>query len=159
MTRCPTCGGALEESSESPSFCHLCGARPPDVPLETGGGWGRRPLAEQDVFDLSGRGAVDGRSSTHAGWVEVDRIHRLAWDGFTPADWASLARIYAELDGWAGDLDGPRWFGSPERPPFLVASVEPPGLQVSGRLDEARWCAWDAAFRASLRSLPVLDPE
>jgi hypothetical protein len=50
------------------------------------------------------------------------------------------------------------WFGTDEEaPPFLWASVEPPGLQVYGVLPLTSWNDWDAAFRAAVETagLPV----
>ena len=45
----------------------------------------------------------------------------------------------------------PWWFGDDEDfPPFLRASVEPTGLQVSGILPEADWLAWDERFRCAV---------
>jgi hypothetical protein len=39
-------------------------------------------------------------------------------------------------------------------PPFLRASVEPPGLQVHGVLPEADWRAWDERFQEAAAGLP-----
>jgi hypothetical protein len=47
------------------------------------------------------------------------------------------------------------WFGDKEDlPPFLRASVVPPGLQVYGILPEADWRAWDERFRTEAAGLP-----
>lgn len=87
--------------------------------------------------------------------VEVERVYSLDWDRFDEGHWQSLARIYAELPGAVRDHDGPMWFGDDEDfPPFLWASVEPPGLQVHGVLPEADWWAWDERFRALADGLP-----
>lgn len=93
--------------------------------------------------------------------VEVERIYRFAWDRFAPSDWDALARSYEGLPGALGWSTGgvPFWFGDDEDvPPFLSASVEPPGLQVFGVLPEADWHAWDGRFRAETAGLPARDP-
>ena len=47
------------------------------------------------------------------------------------------------------------WFGQDEEhPPFLWASVEPPGLQVYGVVRAVDWQLWDATFRESIAELP-----
>jgi hypothetical protein len=52
-------------------------------------------------------------------------------------------------------VDAPWWFGDDEDvPPFLVASVEPTGLQVYGVPPEADRRAWDERFRETVGGLP-----
>ncbi|HJL40642.1 MAG TPA: hypothetical protein RMG48_05005 [Myxococcales bacterium LLY-WYZ-16_1] len=89
--------------------------------------------------------------------LEVDRVYRLDFDRFTKVDWDNLMDIYRSLPGWIPTDDLPRWFRrDEEQPPFLSASVEPPGLQVSGQLVRGEWEAWDRQFRASASALPQL---
>ncbi|WP_337176683.1 hypothetical protein [Paludisphaera sp.] len=92
--------------------------------------------------------------------VEVERIYGFDWGRFGAADWDALARSYEGLPGglrWSPD-GLPMWFGDDEDlPPFLTASVEPPGLQVFGVLPEADWLAWDARFLAATAGLPARD--
>ena len=74
--------------------------------------------------------------------VEVERIYGLDWDRFGEEDWRALTRIYEGQPGAYRLREGPMWFGDDEDlPPFLRASVEPPGLQVDGVLPEAEWRA------------------
>ena len=88
--------------------------------------------------------------------VEVERIYCLDGDRFDGDQWRALERIYEDLPGTFRISDGPMWFGDDEDlPPFLWASVEPPGLQVYGILPEADWWAWDERFRSAIGGLPV----
>lgn len=111
----------------------------------------RRPLEPADVLD-HGDEVADGDRL-----LEVDRVYRFDWDAFSEADREALERAYRELPGWIGYGDGARWFALVDEPPYLCASVEPPGLQVVGVIPTRLWAAWDAAFRA-LVVLPVLPP-
>ena len=87
--------------------------------------------------------------------VEVERVYCLDWDRFHEDHWRALERIYEGLPGSLRLRDGPMWFGDDEAlPPFLWASVEPPGLQVYGVLPEADWRAWDEQFRSAIGGLP-----
>ena len=87
--------------------------------------------------------------------VEVERVYGLDWDRFDDHHWEALARVYERLPGVLRHRDGPMWFGDDEDvPPFLSASVEPPGLQVHGVLPEADWSAWDQRFRTEAAGLP-----
>jgi hypothetical protein len=94
---------------------------------------------------------IDGLSCL----VEVERIYCLNWDGFDDDHWQALTRVYEGLPGAVRYQDVPWWFGDDEDlPPFLWASVEPPGLQVYGVLPEADWWAWDEHFRVAAAGLP-----
>lgn len=94
---------------------------------------------------------IDGLSCQ----VEIERIYELDWDRFNEGHWQDLAGIYEGLPGAVRYRDGPMWFGDDEDvPPFLWASVEPPGLQVYGILPEADWRAWDERFRTVAVGLP-----
>jgi len=87
--------------------------------------------------------------------VEVERIYCFAFDHFGEREWLVLDAIYRRLPGDCRESRGPVWwwFGTDEEsPPFLSASVEPPGLQVYGILPLASWVQWDAAFRAALEA-------
>jgi hypothetical protein len=86
-----------------------------------------------------------------SGFVFVDGTYAFDWDAWGDEHWAELDRIYRDLPGWVGPSD--------DRPPALSASVEPPGLQVSGRLPTEDWRAWDAAFFARIQHLPGRDED
>lgn len=88
--------------------------------------------------------------------VEVERVYGLDWDRFGDRHCQGLARVYEGLPGAVRLREVPWWFGDDEDvPPFLWASVVPPGLQVYGVLPEADWRAWDERFRSSACGLPV----
>lgn len=89
----------------------------------------------------------------------VERVYCLRFNEFKPEHWERLQRIYESLPGWAGvgEHGCPCWFGSSSSPPFLVASVEPSGLQVSGSLPERDWSRWHDVFLASLAALPTFE--
>src|SRR4051794_26068548 len=80
--------------------------------------------------------------------VEVERVYGLDWARIGEEHWRGLARLFEGLPGAVWHRDVPWWFGDDEdSPPFLRASVVPPGLKVSGILPEADWLAWDERFR------------
>lgn len=90
------------------------------------------------------------------GFVEVERVYCFDWDQFSASHWEELSLIYMSLPGAVRYLDMPWWFGEDEElPPFLSASVEPPGLQVYGVLPNVNWQAWDERFRFSAGELPM----
>ncbi|MDR3620627.1 MAG: hypothetical protein P4L85_14845 [Paludisphaera borealis] len=94
---------------------------------------------------------VDGLSCL----VEVERIYGFDWGRFEEDHWRELSRVYESLPGEVRLHAMPWWFGDDEDvPPFLSASVEPPGLQVYGVLPEADWWAWDEQFRSRAATLP-----
>jgi hypothetical protein len=94
------------------------------------------------------------------GLVLVDGTYAFDWDAWGDDHWAELDRIYRELPGWIGYDLVPWWFGpSHDRPPALWASVEPPGLQVAGRVRADDWRAWHAAFFARIQHLPGRDED
>ena len=82
--------------------------------------------------------------------VEVERIYCFDWARFDEEHRNGLSRLYESLPGAVRFRAIPYWFGDDEDvPPFLGASVEPPGLQVYGILPEADWLAWDERFRSA----------
>jgi hypothetical protein len=84
-------------------------------------------------------------------YVTVERVYELNFDAFTKAHWNELDRIERSLPGRYRINQVPMWFGSDElSPPYLLASVEPPGLQVYGVLSLHDWKEWDAAFQRAL---------
>ncbi len=94
---------------------------------------------------------IDGLSCR----VEVERVYGLEWGRFDDDHWRHLARIYEGLPGALRSRDGRMWFGDDEDfPPFLRASVDPPGLQVYGVLPEGDWRTWDERFRTAAAGLP-----
>ena len=91
--------------------------------------------------------------------VPVERVYCLRFHEFSSKQWEQLQSLYESLAGWAGvgEHGCPCWFGIGEHPPFLLASVEPSGLQVSGSLAPNDWSKWHEAFMACLRDLPTFE--
>ncbi|WP_461084877.1 hypothetical protein [Spirosoma flavus] len=69
--------------------------------------------------------------------------------------WDKLIGIYEQLEGWLGFGEGgafgekgiPYWFSYNTDEKYVDASVEPPGLQVAGLMDDDEWAVWAAAFK------------
>jgi hypothetical protein len=95
------------------------------------------------------------------GVVHVERLYCFDLDRFDQPEWDELERIYHRLPGAVQYLDEvPFWFGADVHcPPYLIASVEPSGLQVCGFLAESDWVAWDVQFRAEAAELPTFEVE
>jgi hypothetical protein len=88
--------------------------------------------------------------------VPVERVYCLRLNDFEAKQWEQLMRIYESLPGWVGvgEHGCPAWFSKSEQPPFLLASVEPSGLLVTGSLTPHAWQAWHEAFAPVLSRLP-----
>ena len=83
-------------------------------------------------------------------FVEVERIYCINWELTHPL---TLDAVYPKLPGQYRLNSGPMWFGSDEdHPPFLWASVEPPGVQVYGVLKQEDWDLWHDAFLTALKA-------
>ncbi len=67
--------------------------------------------------------------------------------------WERVSAIYESMPGWIGFNSVPFWFGQDNDPRYIWASVEPSGLLVSGRLDDATWAEWTASLRDRLTSV------
>lgn len=106
-------------------------------------------MSSVPCYDTLPATPVDGDPSV----VKVERIYCLDFDCFEAHHWQALDVIYRSLPGGYRARQVPSWFGGAEEegvPPFLGASVEPPGLQVYGMLPLSEWLGWDAAFKAAL---------
>jgi hypothetical protein len=88
---------------------------------------------------------------------DVDRVYCLQLSGFSDENWSDLSDIYSTLPGWSGESDDgcPCWFGTTRSTQFLVASVEPSGLHVSGSLPNDKLQQWHVAFIRAISSLPT----
>jgi len=83
----------------------------------------------------------------------IDKTYNLPTSTMTDDQWEALGQVYRTLPSFLGAPGDhcPSWFGlepedESEMTPYLVASVEPSGLQVSGYLEYAVWKEWDRAF-------------
>lgn len=104
---------------------------------------------------------AEARCDPGTGLATVDRIYCLDWDRFTRSHFAALGGLYLRLPGAqqpTGEL--PCWFGPDEgAPPYLLASIEPPGLQVTGELAVGDWEEWDRRFRELASGFPRKEPQ
>ena len=93
------------------------------------------------------------------GYVAVERVYALRCSEFNEDDWNRLLETYQGLPCWAGTGSHgcSCWFGSEEVAPYLVASVEPSGLQVSGVLHPQEWHSWHEALSTKLSQFPVFE--
>lgn len=89
----------------------------------------------------------------------VERVYCLQFSQFTSEHWTKLQGIYETLPGWVGiGTHGcPCWFGTSTTVPYLVASVEPSGLQVSGVLEPTLWTQWHSAFYPHVVEFPAFE--
>lgn len=81
-------------------------------------------------------------------FIRVDYMYCIDEWNFVDNDWAKLLSIFRMLPGNYEERSS-TWFGGneeEERPPYLVGSVEPPGLQVSGVLAAEDWRNWHSSF-------------
>ena len=109
------------------------------------------------------------------GIADVDRVYPLVWSEFDDCTWEALDAVYRQLPGWCGYPAGkargwrgwlghaecgcPFWFGTNEKSiPHLTASVEPPGLQVTGRLADADFQMWHQQFLIAVAEFPNGEP-
>jgi hypothetical protein len=93
------------------------------------------------------------------GYVAVERVYALRLSEFSESDLKHLQETYEGLPGWAGTGSHgcSCWFGCEEVAPYLIASVEPSGLQVSGVLRPQDWHSWHEALVTRLPQLPVFE--
>ena len=120
----------------------------------------RAPLADDYAAYEAAARRVAARRPCRAVRAFFEEIYVLDWDRIAPPEMTLLGAAYTALPGWIGfdppaGQGMPRWFGhDEERGPYLTASVEPPGLQVSGLLERDLFAAWHRAFLAATTGLP-----
>ena len=97
--------------------------------------------------------------SAPKGYIAIERVYALRFSEFSDDDMKHLQETYEGLPSWAGigSHGCPCWFGREEVAPYLVASVEPAGLQVSGILRPQEWLGWHEALLPKLSQLPVFE--
>ncbi|SFO91522.1 hypothetical protein [Variovorax sp. PDC80] len=57
-------------------------------------------------------------------------------------EWEKVAAVYASLDGWLDDQDGPAWYGREGDARYIGSSVEPSGIQFFGEVETLLWTGW-----------------
>jgi hypothetical protein len=78
------------------------------------------------------------------------------------AQWARVDKVLSSMDGWIAGEPYPTWYGREDEARTLTSSVEPAGLQISGRLEEPLWTGWITTLCARLTlalGVPVHDAE
>lgn len=105
---------------------------------------------------------VRARIEAIAGPVEpvlgIEWMYLFDWSRFGNGGrgrfWDELDKAFRTVPGY---LPGTIFWYSPdsEAIPHLSASVEPPGLQVCGRVTERAWEAWHEAFAKAAGHLPL----
>lgn len=65
-------------------------------------------------------------------------------------EWQLVSDIYRNMDGWLGTEDLPRWYGTEADEKYICASVEPGGIQFSGKMEGALWTSWFTVLCARL---------
>ncbi|RQP21155.1 hypothetical protein [Piscinibacter terrae] len=93
------------------------------------------------------------------GCVSVERVYALHFAQFGEAEWKQLLRTFEALPAWQaqGEHGCSCWFNRLEESPYLLASVEPSGLLVTGVLGKQEWEQWNSEFVANLPTLPTFE--
>ncbi len=159
-----------QRAVEDELFSALVGATPEyarRVHFDRSSGYLCMPPRPADAHDegrwLNAHGLVHSAAESLRGeatrsFVRVAQNVRFRFRHFEPEHWRRLSSLYETLPGWlGGGFDLPRWFGLNEgRPPFLWASVEDFGLEVSGIVLPVHWQGWWDAFLTGCGELPAL---
>ena len=89
--------------------------------------------------------------------VRIDRIYCFELDWLFQTGIRRLGEIFRSLPDYQMELSSgaPSWFGIQGRDTYyMVASIEPPGLQVAGFLQYDQWKLWVGKFEAMVNDLP-----
>lgn len=65
-------------------------------------------------------------------------------------EWQIVSDIYRSMDGWLAAEDLPRWYGTEDDEKYILASVEPGGIQFGGKIEAALWTSWLTVLCARL---------
>lgn len=65
-------------------------------------------------------------------------------------EWAKVATVYRQLDGWVVESEWPRWYGDESADRFIWVSAEPSGLLFSGEVEPSLWVGWVTVLCAKL---------
>jgi len=61
-----------------------------------------------------------------------------------------VQKIYESMGGWLNDPDWPFWYGKFGDSQYIMASSEPSGLVVTGKVDDELWTGWLTVFCSKL---------
>jgi len=97
--------------------------------------------------------------SSPVGSIHVERVYAVRFAEFGEGEWEKLLRLFEALPAWQGEGEHgcSCWFSRSEVAPYLLASVEPSGLLVTGVLGKQEWEQWNSKFLACLRELPTFE--
>jgi len=65
-------------------------------------------------------------------------------------EWEKVSKVYGELDGWIDYLEYACWYGKESDERYIIASVEPSGLVLVGKIEEHLWIGWITMLCAKL---------
>jgi hypothetical protein len=66
------------------------------------------------------------------------------------SEWKKIGDVYKTMDGWLEGKELPSWYGTEEDPQHISASVEPGGINFSGKLETDLWTGWLTVLCARL---------
>lgn len=66
------------------------------------------------------------------------------------SDWQKIQSIYRSMPGWQDSPEMAAWYGREADAQYIVASVEPSGLLIEGRVDAGLWTGWLTMFCSRL---------
>ena len=93
----------------------------------------------------------DVKFEVEADILALDRIYVFDDDNFTANDYQLLDELYRQLPGYLANAQYPCWFGENDEAGFyLMPSMEPPGLQINGRIPQADFAKWEKRFHELL---------
>ncbi len=76
--------------------------------------------------------------------------------------WDAVMAAYRAMPGWIESDDMPHWFGTESDERYVMASVEPSGIVLEGKMEAFEWEHWvaDLCTRLSIvLGRPVGDAE
>lgn len=68
----------------------------------------------------------------------------------SPDDWKKVSAVYQQMEGWIDCSGHPCWFGTEKDERYIVASVEPSGLVLTGHISDMIWIGWITVLCAKL---------
>ncbi len=66
------------------------------------------------------------------------------------SEWNKVTEVYKQMDGWLDGLDYPSWYGTESDAQYIIASIEPSGLVIYGKINQLLWFGWVTKLCAKL---------
>lgn len=97
--------------------------------------------------------------SSPGGAIPVERVYALRFAEFGEPEWKQLLHVFEVLPAWQGEGEHgcSCWFSRSEVASYLLASVEPSGLLVTGVLGKQEWERWHSHFVTCLGEFPTFE--